>query len=69
MTPLANIVGLSLLAIRAARRADIDPIKAIRFLDELVALPDEAAERVVAERRHEALRRANAKNVRKAVPR
>lgn len=58
--PAGELISMSLLIHGAAQRAGVPPFAAIRFLDELVALPDGLAERVIEERRHERVRRANA---------
>lgn len=58
---LADVVDLSLLLIRAAESSGISHTAATRFLDELVALPNQVAQRIVAERRLEFVRRTNAR--------
>lgn len=58
-TPILGLVDLSLLLIKAATTANIPLGAAKRFLDELVALPNDAARRILEERMFEAQRRAN----------
>lgn len=61
---LAEVIDLSLSLHAAAREAGLDGLQAQRFVDALVALPGYAAERIVAERRREAVRQEFARRYR-----
>lgn len=64
-TPLSQSLELSLALQQAAYEAGIPPHDAKRFLAELVALPGDAAERVLAEVRRERTRNTNRKTRRR----
>ncbi len=61
MSEIDNL-SLSILLVNAAKRAGVLPIQARRLIDELVALPGEAAWKILREREREMVRRAEAAN-------